>query len=335
MDRTLVALVTDRGFLAPSINACLQLVDQRIPELADIVVYLVDVDPETLQRLRDHFSPRGIQFESLESRSFIPPSRRRFESRHYPVSALARLALTEIFPPRYDNVVYLDGDIQIVGDVRPLITYKAPEGMIAAARDTFWLQIVLDPGHWSPNYIKELGILASREVSADGYFNSGVLAFRRETWREIAPQALDFYFDHPPACRFCDQSALNAVCAGRVVHLSPAYNFQNTYHDIRAHESYAPRIIHFTGPRKPWKDYGPPWNGRFIPQYARLLEAHPFLRDGLEPPRSPNLARLVGSRIGRVSPYLLHPRPTLRRRRLRRLSRELFLNYVSQTQFPF
>ncbi|MET3587884.1 hypothetical protein ABID21_004016 [Pseudorhizobium tarimense] len=58
-------------------------------------------------------------------------------------------------------------------------------------------------GYWPKHkaYMAELGIDDSRN-----YFNSGVLAFRLDTWREIAPRALDTF----PAIRSALSSMIKA-----------------------------------------------------------------------------------------------------------------------------
>ena len=116
--------------------------------------------------------------------------------------ALARLILDIAIPDHYTNIVYLDGDLQIVGDVRPLVTYRVPDGMIAAGRGSLWLERNNhDVSNWFDGYLQGLG-----GVSSDTYFNSGVLAFRRDTWNEIAPKALQFFFENSQACPRHDQA---------------------------------------------------------------------------------------------------------------------------------
>ena len=52
MLRTLIALVTDRGFLVPSLVVCMQLVKQLITTDADLCMFLIDIDDTTVKQLR-------------------------------------------------------------------------------------------------------------------------------------------------------------------------------------------------------------------------------------------------------------------------------------------
>lgn len=321
MKNTLIVLATDGGFLVPSLVVAQQLIDQRIDELADITLYLVDVAPRTVERLRETFRNPALNFEALESRAFLPGSGVHFNQNHVPVVSLARLVLNETIPAQYENVVYLDGDLQIVGDASPLIRHRVPDGHICAGRGSIWLG---DPNHTeTANYLKGIG-----GVSGNDYFNAGVLAFRRESWQQIAPAALKFFFEHSAACERHDQSALNAVCKGRVQHFAPAYNFHTPYADLGLHYSYAPRIIHHTGPGKPWKYAGLPYGTRYLENYSRILASHPFLRPYLnviEPPAAVEKLKLFAADAKKA---LRYPRSALRKRRL-------FLNYAKKTDFPF
>lgn len=88
------------------------------------------------------------------------------------------------------------------------------------------------------------------------YFNSGVMIANGPVYleHEISPRTLAFLRDHPEKCRCADQSALNAAINGNWLELSPSWNWQaNTRYDHLI-PLRNPRLVHFTGPVKPWKD---------------------------------------------------------------------------------
>lgn len=335
MSKPLVVFASDQTYLGPLMAPCLQFVDRGLTELADVVVYLVDVDPDIRRRLEDYFTPRGIRFETLESSALERAAGTLQPNHRLPAVAFARLAIADLIPSRHDTIIYLDCDIQIVGDISPLLKHSVPEGAIVAARSYVWL---VSPGgeveRRTGEYLAKLG-----GVPRDAYFNSGVMACRRETWREIAPKALDFFVNNPQLCGSMDQSALNAVCVGRLVQMSPAYNFISGYSASSIHKHYKPRLIHFTGATKPWNSIDPPWNGRFLADYARVLNLFPFLRGGLEfrPPQS--LIERAATRLRRGLSSARHPRSALRKAlRDRDRNREMlhkFLEYTNNTEFPF
>jgi lipopolysaccharide biosynthesis glycosyltransferase len=266
----LVVFVTDGGFLVPSLVAASQLLDQRIHEIADISIYTVGVTPEVLDQLREH-NPR-LRFEDMPAYLFLPPDTVDFVKNHVPVTSLARLALQEVMDPIYTDIVYIDGDVQVIGDVRGLVQCQVPDGKIMAGLGSAWLDDGKDEVATPRGYLEALG-----DVAPANYFNAGVLAFSARTWRENAIKALHFFFANSSACIRHDQSALNAVFKDNVVHLPPKYNFHSVYADLGVQRSYRPAIIHFTGPNKPWGRPAAPWWGRFRDSYRDLIRRQPYL----------------------------------------------------------
>ena len=214
--------------------------------------------------------------------------------------------------------------MQIIGDVSSLLGYTVPDGKIAAARDALWLEKdAYGPSSYYANYLAGLP-----GVDAHTYFNSGVMAFRRETWSEVAPRALQFFFEHSRKCLTYDQSALNVVCKGRIVELAPAYNFNPNYAHLYVQHTYRPRIIHFCGQNKPWNYTGLPWGARFMHSYKQLLDQYPFLQDFLMLPKPL-------SRSEQVLLYAKNGRATIRYPRTFVAKRGKFFRHVKTGNFAF
>jgi lipopolysaccharide biosynthesis glycosyltransferase len=323
--KTLVAIVTDSGFLVPSLVVARQLVGQGIHEIADIVIYTVNVQHEVIGKLGQQYAKR-IRFEALNESLYRLPPGTVFHKNHVPATALGRLCLHEVIPAQYENIVYLDGDVQIVDAVAPLIAYRVPDGKILAGRGSAWLD--RDDGGYNltpPNYLNNLG-----GVAASDYFNSGVLAFRRDTWTDAAPKALKYFFDNSERCLRHDQSALNAVFKGRVVHFQSKYNFHSIYAGLYVQKKYKPAIIHFTGPGKPWRYGGPPWGERFRRSYVDALRDHPVLADFLLVEKTPLRERAKNVRAALRHSVPVPPLPHYLNER-----RQMFFDYARSTHFPF
>ena len=248
---------------------------------------------------------------------FLPPPDSYFNKTHISRTTLGRFALHEALPSHYEHVVYLDGDVQAVGDITELVAHDVKPGFIAAGNEFLWLcENDIGP-YWRRHraYLDEIGVNDPRD-----YFNCGVLAFRMDTWREMAPKALDYFRRFPERCIYHDQSALNAVFYGKREILSPIYNFGTEFAKLGLIETETPRILHFTGAQKPWHFTGPPWNGRFIPDYADFLRKHPILQSLTTGPSSAELAVLTEKfwRSRRRSRLVTPWRPLHRRRKFRR-----------------
>jgi lipopolysaccharide biosynthesis glycosyltransferase len=110
------------------------------------------------------------------------------------------------------------------------------------------------------NY-RSLGISADRP-----YFNAGVLLMNLRLWREekLSDRIFDYLRSHGDAIHFWDQGGLNAVLHDRWNELPPFWNqtrgilFPEIWvekglqmEDWRRAQDQ-PKIIHFTGPAKPW-----------------------------------------------------------------------------------
>jgi len=314
---TAVIFVTDNGYLGPSLLAALQLVAQGIDALADILIYTVGVDAALIETLQNG-TGRAISFIALPDKSYLPPDGVAFAKNHVPVTSLARLVIAPHLGPTYQNIVYLDGDIQIVGDIAPLVRHRVRDGWIAAGRGSAWFDPDDRLGVNPAGYFDSLG-----GATRDSYFNAGVLACRRDTWAVYGPKALDAFFRNSEAFIRHDQSALNAVFQQNVEPLSPAYNFHNAYAGLRCHTIVAPKIIHFTGPAKPWKAAVPPWGWRFRQSYVDLLERFPELASVFEVETSaPQPSTSIRARIS-----------ALRGARTRMSQRGAFRTYVNRHDF--
>ncbi len=283
-----VVFVTDAGFLMPSLVAACQVSCQpQVMACADIFLLLVDLDEGLERSLAAEFSGRKLNFLRLDSKLFEPGTGTFFNPAHISRTALGRLVLHEVLPPSYRHVIYLDGDVQIIGDIAPLVMHDVKPGCIAAANDFLWLRQGRVGGYWRRHrqYLQDIGV----DRPAD-YFNSGVIAFELDTWREMAPRALEYFQEFSGACRYHDQSALNHVFFDRREMISPVYNFATDFSLLGLAPETKPRILHFTGMEKPWWFDGPPWNGCFLPVYRRFCEEHPLVRPFLRTPDKEALA---------------------------------------------
>lgn len=265
-DRAAV-FVSDRGFILPTLLAATQ-VRQQAEGIADVYIVLTGVAEEESALVSDYARAHGIivrQINGIELDDKVD-----FAKTHVPPSALGRFYITSVLPQFVKHIVYIDGDVQIVGDITPLLKHSVPEGRIVAANDRFWLGSL---SHNSGN----AAYLSGLNVTASEYFNSGVMAFRRSTWETFSVKALDFFISNSQLCHYHDQSALNAIFKGARDEMSPNYNFTSAYAILIGIDKTAVRLIHFTGGNKPWYFDGPPWDGRFLPLYQDLISLNPAL----------------------------------------------------------
>ena len=283
----MVVQVADSAFLAPAVLVAEQLLAFGADDHADLVIFTIDVPGELTDRISSEVSSPALSFQPLElTETALSPTTAASEGVAAP-QALASLYVEPQLDERFRKVVYLDSDVQVLGNPTPLLTLPVAPGRIAAVNGI----ATLAGSQGFPfvgAYYEALG------VRPDDHFNAGVIVCERETWGEKCREAHAFLSERPDLCVMLDESALNAVFAGRVDSLSPRWNFLFCHSHAQAHRLIEPRIIHFAGP-KPWRVPGWPWlePPGIREAYFELLERHPVLREVFEPEPLPSRASIL------------------------------------------
>jgi lipopolysaccharide biosynthesis glycosyltransferase len=164
---------------------------------------------------------------------------------------MLRLFALEDLAKHYDRLIYLDGDIyQAWGSLADALDLPVTGKPLAAVRDR---------SHWfdNPRLCQQKTYVARLhpDIGVE-YFNSGMMVVDGKVWAEGAysQAALEFFNRNPERCRYGDQSALNAVTVRNWDSLSPGWNWQMSKTSYPLLAGRRPRLIHFTGPTKPWND---------------------------------------------------------------------------------
>lgn len=183
----------------------------------------------------------------------------------------ARLRIPDVFPEEVERVLYLDGDLLVLGSLRPLWETDLGGCVVGAVHDGLAPKLAAGEPNLPP------------VPAVKDYFNSGVLLIDLPRWREeeISRRALEWLAAHPRP-PFMDQDALNVACDGRWRALDPRWNHQEHYEarDIsRVAPEERPGILHFVTRRKPWDFRRPGPNARF---YDAIRSRTRFARGPLE-----------------------------------------------------
>lgn len=168
---------------------------------------------------------------------------------HLSVATYLRLFMTEFLPQTLDRVLYLDSDVMVLSDLRPLWDTELHGAYVGAALEPF------DPVQRLP-----LGFSAD-----DFYFNAGVMLVNLRRWRDenLLPVFLEFAERNRSKLYSPDQDILNSVFRGNVLDIGVKWNWQALFPrltPVQLHISasqfkqykHAPGIIHFTSRLKPW-----------------------------------------------------------------------------------
>lgn len=212
-----------------------------------------------------------------------------------PASYLRYLAPSLL--PNADRCVYLDGDVVVRRDVRPLHDVDLNGATLAAVRSR------VAPFAASPGGIRrwmELGI-----PSTAPYFNSGVYVMDLDRWRrrDVTARIADFLRRHGADAYLADQEALNVAVTGDWVQLDRTWNYithvAENFLQQPELEPTDPHIVHFAGRLKPWS-----WGRQplFAEDWHASLAETPWAGFAPSPPSAPKGLKAAARRtIGRMA----------------------------------
>lgn len=176
-----------------------------------------------------------------------------FEVGPFSMAMYYRILVARLLPYSVNKVLYLDGDICVVGDLENFWNVDIENYAMAVVQDSFSPD---DDIYSRLGYSKE-----------KGYFNSGVLYINLDYWRtyNVTERCLNHLREHGKKYYFVDQDVLNAVLINEITWVSLTYNFQTLFlrencyglHNSLTKNSIrtfvkSPTIIHYASPIKPW-----------------------------------------------------------------------------------
>lgn len=253
MDRV-ICYVSSLDYLLPSIVSAAGIRRYVGTHRSDIVILLTAEDQSRLPDINRRLADRGIRVQGLDSAALAQINAFAFDG-YISSSTLGRFFIADLLPERYRHLLYIDGDTMIGADPGMLVGTEVPDGRIAAAEDviSFRRSHLTATGRRILAYHRGLGVETGR------YFNSGILAVSRRTWKLLADQALTFFKQNRSLCICLDQSALNAVTGDRRLPLSLKWNFQSPARFLGIEGRVRPSIYHFNQYIKPWMGVCKPW----------------------------------------------------------------------------
>lgn len=318
-------LISDRNMIVPTTQAALQLAEAG-RNLTDVIMITGGLEPGEILDLREFLDAHNVKL--LDSAHEITSllSEFHFDDTHVTATSLGRLLMADLLPAQYQHILYIDGDTFVVGDLTDLFRLRVPSGRIAASLESLFV-------HWDSTsefaeklrtYRQKHSILGPRD-----YFNAGILAADRSTWRSIGPEALSFYKRHHEDCIYHDQSALNVVCENRVHWISPEFNFLSDFRMMGFEAHIRPKLYHFSGAAKPWNSRFTPWPVGTYGRYEALANANPVLAPFVRTPDKEHLRKIRNRLVAHAvteAPGIVHPRQFIKKH-------SFFKNYLRDRQF--
>lgn len=160
-----------------------------------------------------------------------------------------RLFAADVIDESVKELLYLDCDVVVMGDISDIFNRKEEDWSVAAVDDYMTI---------FPHLFRRVGY-----EQAKGYFCSGVLLMNLEFFRKhnLSDAILRFALENPDMIHFPDQDALNCICKDSRIRLPLKYGILDPfYRDERFARQFAdevkeslddPRIVHYAG-CAPW-----------------------------------------------------------------------------------
>lgn len=263
MSRHAVCYTATAGYLFQTVVSALQARSHVAPSV-DIYVCLVGDPGDEQRRFLDVCEHNQLTLLSA------------------PVSALqglhasyARLFLDEFLPGDVEEVLYLDGDTQIVADLDPLVFATPPAGGALAVRDPMVFTRVAHAGlgrkideRWERSGIPD--------TIRPQYVNSGVLRLARADLRSLRHEVMT-KVDALPALHYGDQDAINLALHHRIEIISMSWNFPGFLLDTQFVQLTPPKIIHFMSDPRPWNAALRPWGDVYHQPYREFARNYPYI----------------------------------------------------------
>ena len=247
-----ILVTLDRNYLSPLNVMLTSMLLSNPGERFDVYLVsddLTDEDLESTRRLCAHFSSSVHPITVGKDFFCDAPT-----LRYYSKAMYYRLLAAELLPQDLDRILYLDPDILVIGELRPLYDLEMGDHLYAACIHRGLVDLSTP-----------VNKLRLSTYGTEGYFNSGVLLMNLPLIREgVSPQDIFGYVEKNRQLLILpDQDVLNGLYGGRILPVSEhIWNY-----DARDYNEYKltsqgdmdmdwvmqkTAILHFCGKHKPW-----------------------------------------------------------------------------------
>ena len=262
------------------INICYALNDSYVPYCGASMVSLLENNPGTdvtFHILTDELTENSIaklqnwakQYGAQVYVYHIDDSLLKGQKTTWSKYGWYRIFAPEVITEDVEELLYLDCDTIITGNITDIFYRNGKEWSLAAVED--YMSIF-------PDVFNRVGYEANK-----GYFCSGVLLMNLNYFREhdLSAKILRFALENPERIQFPDQDALNYMCKESKVSLPLKYGILDPfYRDKQFILKYGnevrealedPRIAHYAG-CAPWiKEYQHHYYADEFWKYANLI----------------------------------------------------------------
>lgn len=238
-----IAYCTDANYLEYVAVSIMSVIMNNPGQDLSFFVFVYDVTDEEINKLRstsDKIQVINIDKEEIEKYN------NDFAIKHLNRSTYMRLAVPRLLKDKVEHFIYLDADTLCFDKLNDINSIDISNVICAVSHDSLDI-------HDTKN-AKRLSL------STGHYFNAGFLYINIENWIkfDIENKANTVLFEQGKSLPYFDQDALNIAMNGNVKFIDKRWNFLFNWFTDQQKDTFfyqkdiLPRIIHFTGGRKPW-----------------------------------------------------------------------------------
>lgn len=265
-----LAIAFTPNYIVPAATMLKSLLDSSA-DTFHVICLVTEEIPHEMQEMLYRMGNGRLEMEYLSLKGRLDGY---YTDARYSEAASFRLLLPELLPG-YEKILYLDCDIIVRQDMG--ILFRNTD-----LNDNYMAAVYEAPIEGQAERIKVLGCIPGQ------YFNSGMLLMNLKQMREEKVSARLLKACEKDYMEFPDQDALNQVCQGRVLPISPVYNgirtfflpqykrdFYAVYSTDLWEQIQREGNIHYTG-GKPWNifsvEFGQWWKVYFsLPKEIQTL----------------------------------------------------------------
>lgn len=279
-----IALTFDDGFWAPA-YATMRSVCLASRRRADLVFHLFHrgLSPAhraALDAIGTEFGAQLVDYDLTTNAAFNGFLAGMSYHKALTNLVYARLMLDQLMPAGISRILYLDCDMLVRAPVEELFALDLEGRAVAAVLDPHRHRAMLGRD------FRQNGDLFSFDMP---YFNAGMLVIDRAAFAAAdLPGRTRAYHEAGILARTqYDQAVLNLVFKDNWLPLDFRWNLINPQ---PAHENFEPKIVHYTGPNKPWQLFS---RVAFAQAYRHTMTNEVFYRY-IRERRLRRLRRLIG-----------------------------------------
>ncbi|MBV7404845.1 glycosyltransferase family 8 protein [Enterobacter sp. ENT03] len=238
-----IAYCTDSNYLEYVATSIMSVVVNNLQVNLAFHVFVYDVSQEDIDKLKSTY--HNINVEKINNED-IDKFQNEFKIKHINKSTYMRLAVPRLLQGSVKRFIYLDADTLCFRDISGIDEIDISDVICAVSHDAL-------EGKES-RHSKRLSL------TSPYYFNAGFLYINIDKWIEhdIENKANAILFEKGNTLPYLDQDALNIAMEGHVKFIGNEWNYifnwySEPHKDTFFYDKKAlPKIVHFTGGRKPW-----------------------------------------------------------------------------------